>query len=119
MVALRYTVATIKTGGKLVIDYMNTNHTIWRLVSKEEKEVAGILFCIARKVEKGYMVKTISVTNRRQLHPFYEKVRALTYEHFIAYFRMTSLPLVNVFGSSNLERYHPQTSERLVFVLKK
>ncbi len=119
VVALRSTVAAIKPGGKLVIDFMNTNYAIRHLISKEEKEIEGILFRITRKVENGFLVKTISITDQGQSLTFYEKVRALTYDHFMEYFRMTSLRLVNVFGSYHLEPYHPETSERLVFVLKK
>jgi SAM-dependent methyltransferase len=119
VVALRSTVAAIKPGGKLVIDFMNTNHTIEHLTAPEEKTVDGVLFQISRKVEKGFIVKTISVTDQDQQHTFYEKVRALTYDQFMEYFRMTSLRLVNVFGSYNLEPYQPETSERMIFILKK
>lgn len=119
VVALRSTVSAIKPGGKLVIDFMNTNQTIQHVTDSEEKIVDEILFRISRKVEKGFVVKTISVTDQGQQHTFYEKVRALTYDHFIEYFRMTSLRLVNVFGSYDLEPYHPETSERMIFILKK
>ncbi|QNF32773.1 class I SAM-dependent methyltransferase [Adhaeribacter swui] len=119
VVALRSTVSAIKPGGKLVIDFMNTNYAIQHLSSSEEKVIDGILFRISEKVEKGFIVKTISVTDQGQEHTFYEKVRALTYDQFMEYFRMTSLRLVNVFGSYDLEPYNPDTSERLIFVLKK
>ncbi|PSR55208.1 SAM-dependent methyltransferase [Adhaeribacter arboris] len=119
VVALRSTVSAIKPGGKLVIDFMNTNRTIQHLVHNEEKIIEGVQFKISRKVEKGYIVKTINVTDAGQSHTFYEKVRALTYDHFMEYFRMTSLRMVNVFGSYNLEPYHPETSERMIFILKK
>ncbi|MDQ3291231.1 MAG: class I SAM-dependent methyltransferase [Bacteroidota bacterium] len=119
VVALRSTVAAIKPGGKLVIDFMNTNHTIKHLVHTEEKEIEGVHFKISRKVEKGYIVKNIAITDGEQSNTFYEKVRALTYDHFMEYFRMTSLRMVNVFGSYDLEPYHPETSERMIFILKK
>ncbi|QMU31686.1 class I SAM-dependent methyltransferase [Adhaeribacter radiodurans] len=119
VVALRSTVAAIKPGGKLVLDFMNTNYAIRHLVHTEEKETEGVHFNISRKVEKGYIVKTISIKDADQSHTFHEKVRALTYDHFMEYFRMTSLRMVNVFGSYSLEPYHPETSERMIFILKK
>jgi hypothetical protein len=119
VVALRSTVAAIKPGGKLVIDFMNTNHTIKHLVHQEEKKIDGITFHISRKVEKGYIVKTITFIDKGQPYTYYEKVKALTYEHFMEYFRMTSLRLVSIFGSNDLEPYDPETSERMIFILKK
>ncbi len=119
VVALRSTVSAVKPGGKLVIDFINTNQAIQQATGSEEKTIDGILFNISRKVEKGFIVKTITVTDQDQQHTFYEKVRALTYDQFIEYFRMTSLRLVNVFGSYHLEPYHPETSERMIFILKK
>ncbi len=119
VVALRSTVAAIKPGGKLVVDFMNTNYILKHLVHDEEKEVNGILFHISRRIEKGYIVKTISFQDQGKLHTYYEKVKALTYDHFMEYFRMTSLRLVSIFGSYNLEPYEPETSERMIFILKK
>ena len=119
VVALRSTVSAIKPGGKLVIDFMNTNQAMQQGAGTEAKTIDGVLFQISRKVEKGFLVKTIVVTDQGQQHTFYEKVRALTYAHFMEYFRMTSLRLVNVFGSYNLDPYHPETSERMIFILKK
>jgi len=119
VVALRSTVAAIKPGGKLVIDFMNTNQALQQVTGNEEKTIDGVLFQISRKVEKGFIVKTISVTDQGQQHTFFEKVRALTYDQFLEYFRMTSLRLVNVFGSYDLAPYHPETSKRMIFILKK
>jgi len=119
VVALRSTVSAIKPGGKLVIDFLNTNQAIQHTTGSEEKTIDDVLFQISRKVEKGFIVKTITVTDQGQQHTFYEKVRALTYDQFMKYFRMTSLRLVNIFGSYNLEPYHPETSERMIFILKK
>lgn len=119
VVALRSTVAAIKPGGKLVIDFMNTDYTLRNLVSEEKKEVDGIRFHITRRLEKGYIVKTITFTDKGKPYTFQEKVKALTYDHFIEYFRMTSLRMVNIFGSYDLEPYNPDTSERMIFILKK
>lgn len=118
-VALRSTVAAIKPGGKLVIDFMNTSQIIQHLAHTEEKEVEGITFRISRRVEKGYLVKNITFTDKGRPHTYTEKVRALTYDHFMEYFRMTSLRMVSIFGSYNLEPYDPETSERMIFILKK
>ncbi|RDC65778.1 class I SAM-dependent methyltransferase [Adhaeribacter pallidiroseus] len=119
VVALRSTVSAIKPGGKLVIDFINTNQAIQQVTDGEEKTIDGLLFQISRKVEKGFLVKTIAVTDQDQQHTFYEKVRALTYDQFMEYFRMTSLRLINVFGSYELEPFNPETSERMIFILKK
>ncbi|QCR23937.1 cyclopropane-fatty-acyl-phospholipid synthase family protein [Pontibacter sp. SGAir0037] len=118
VVALDATAKSIKHGGKFVIDFMNTNRTIDRLVKEEVKEVQGIPFCIHRGVENGFIIKKISFSDKGQDYQFEERVRALRQEDFIEYFKMAQLRLVEVFGNYNLEPYHEE-SERMIFVLKK
>lgn len=119
VVALCATAGSLKPGGKLVIDFMNTDKTIEHLVAEEEKEVQGINFKIKRGVEKGFIVKTISFEDNGQLFRFEERVRALREEDFLEYFKIAQLRLVEVFGDYNLTPYDREKSDRMIFVLKK
>ncbi|MBX0334361.1 class I SAM-dependent methyltransferase [Pontibacter sp. HSC-14F20] len=119
VVALRAAAANLKHGGKLVIDFMNTDRTIERLVSREQKEVQGILFDIGRKVENDFIVKTIRFKDKGRNYCFEERVRALRQENFMEYFRIAQLREVEIFGDYKLHAFDPGKSERIIFVLKK
>jgi SAM-dependent methyltransferase len=119
VVALQAAAQTLKHGGKLIIDFMNTERTIANLVTHEEKEVQGIRFQISRRVEKGFIVKTISFSDKGQDYCFEERVRALRQEDFLEYFKIVQLRLVEVFGDYRLNAFEPETSDRIIFVLKK
>lgn len=119
VVALVAVAQSLKYGGKLVIDFMNTDLTIVGLVTEEEKEVQGITFKIHRGVENGFIVKTIRFTDQGHDYCFVERVRALRKEDFLEYFAMAKLRLVEVFGDYNLNPYEGDKSERMIFVLKK
>ncbi|AKD02752.1 class I SAM-dependent methyltransferase [Pontibacter korlensis] len=119
VVALCAAAENLKHGGKLVIDFMNTDKVIDRLVATEEKEVQGINFKITRGVENGFIVKSIRFHDQGKEHNYVERVRALRQEDFLEYFSMTQLRLVETFGSYELTPYNQATSDRMIFVLKK
>lgn len=119
VVALAATAKSLKPGGKLVIDFMNTDKVISSLVAKEEKEVRGINFRITRGVENGFVVKTIRFADGEREYQFEERVRALREENFREYFSMARLRLVEVFGDYNLNPFGREESDRMIFVLKK
>ncbi|WP_276498473.1 class I SAM-dependent methyltransferase [Pontibacter litorisediminis] len=119
VVALRATAESLKHGGKLVIDFMNTGKVIDNLVAEEEKQVQEINFKITRGVENGFIVKRISFRDKEQDYSFEERVRALRQEDFLEYFGMTQLRLVETFGDYNLNPYNDAISDRMIFVLKK
>lgn len=119
VVALCATAKSLKHGGKLVIDFMNTDKVIDNLVLAEEKEVQGINFKITRGVEKGFIIKTIRFQDKGQEYQFEERVRALRQEDFLAFFQMTQLRMVDTFGDYELNPYDQSASNRMIFVLKK
>ncbi|ALI99073.1 SAM-dependent methyltransferase [Rufibacter tibetensis] len=119
VITLRAITDTLKPKGKLVIDFMNTQRVINRLVAKETKEVEGITFHITRKVEAGFILKTIRFEDKGQPYEFIERVRALRYHEFMEYFQMTQLRLAGVYGDYSLGPYDPEKSERMIFILKK
>ncbi|TPE45491.1 class I SAM-dependent methyltransferase [Pontibacter mangrovi] len=118
-VALCATAQSLRHGGKLVIDFMNTDKVISNLVAKEEKEVQGINFKITRGVEKGFIIKRIGFRDKGRDYCFEERVRALRRDDFMDYFGMAKLRLIDIFGDYKLNPYEPASSDRMVFVLKK
>ncbi|MBC5994062.1 SAM-dependent methyltransferase [Pontibacter cellulosilyticus] len=119
VVALLATTESLQHGGKLVIDFMNTDKVIANLVTDEEKEVQGINFKIHRGLEHDFIVKTITFSDNGKEYMFQERVRALREEDFIEYFKMTQLRLVEILGDYELNKYDREQSDRMIFVLKK
>ena len=119
VVALAAAASSLKPGGKLVIDFMNTDKIIGDLVAEEEKEVNGINFRITRGVENGFIVKTMRFADDGREYRFEERVRALREEDFREYFSMVQLRLVEVFGDYALNPFVREESARMIFVLKK
>lgn len=120
VVALRNAAAALRPGGKLVIDFLNTERTVRELVAHEQKTVAGIDFHLHRHLNRDFIVKEISfrTPGGEQLR-YEERVRALSRERFEEYFRMAGLRLVEVLGTYQLAPYDEATSPRMIFILKK
>ncbi|SHI40322.1 Methyltransferase domain-containing protein [Hymenobacter daecheongensis DSM 21074] len=120
VVALMSAAAALRPGGKMVIDFMNTERTVRELVSHEEKTVDGTTFHLHRHLDKGFIVKEICFRDAAgQEQRFEERVRALRREQFEEYFQMAGLRLAEVLGDYHLHPYDEQTSPRMIFVLKK
>lgn len=120
VVALRNAAEALQFGGKLVIDFMNTERTVRELVAHEVKEIGGITFDITRHLDRDFIVKEIRFRDEqgRNLH-FQERVRALSLDRFREYFYLAGLRLGEVLGDYHLNPYAEQTSPRMIFILKK
>ncbi|MBR9845174.1 MAG: class I SAM-dependent methyltransferase [Algicola sp.] len=101
-----------------VIDFMNSNFVVDNLVDENVKTVEGIDFNLKRRLENGYIIKTITFNADDQNYSFEERVKALTLEDFIELFEKAGVYLLDVFGDYKLNAFHKNTSERLVIVFK-
>jgi SAM-dependent methyltransferase len=119
VVALKAIAASVKPGGKLVIDFLNADKVVANLVKEETKTLDGITFHITRHMEGKLIVKTIDFEAEGKPYHFQEKVWALTREDFHEYIAMTDLRLAATFGNYKLDPYDPKTSDRQILVLKK
>ncbi|TGE14276.1 SAM-dependent methyltransferase [Hymenobacter elongatus] len=120
VVALRSAAAALRLGGKMVIDFMNTERTVRELVAREEKTIGDITFRIRRHLDNDFIVKEISFLDQEgHARQYEERVRALSQERFEEYFQMAGLRLVEVLGDYHLGAYDEKTSPRMIFVLKK
>tara|TARA_B100001758_G_C18406438_1_gene612425 strand:- start:168 stop:890 length:723 start_codon:yes stop_codon:yes gene_type:complete len=110
---------SLKKGGKLIIDFMNTKKVIKNLVNSEVKKVQGINFNIRRSLKKNYITKDIKfLKNGQELH-FQEKVKALTLTDFSKLINNAGLKIIDIFGNYQLEEFNAVKSERLIIICKK
>lgn len=104
--------------GFAVIDFMNSNYVIENLVADEVKTVDGIDFHIQRFIENGFIKKDITFNDNGESFHFIEKVRAFTLEDFSKMMSDNDINLLDVFGDIKLNKYHKNTSERLIMIFK-
>lgn len=89
--AIKAVAENLKSGGTLVLDYMNSAKAVKNLTKYYEKEVDGIKFVIIKKIEYGFIVKNIDFDYENEHHHFEERVKILTCEDFRYYFREAEL----------------------------
>jgi SAM-dependent methyltransferase len=105
--------------GVLVIDFMNAHKVVTNLVLDEVKVIDGLTFNINRKLENGFIIKTISFTDNKQDFIFQEKVQALQLEDFENYLKETNFSIYKVVGDYNLGNFDLEKSNRLIIFAKK
>lgn len=120
VVALRNAAAALRPGGKLVVDFLNTDRAIRELVAHETQTVDGLEFRLYRHFQHDFIVKEIRFEDEQgQEQCFEERVRALTQARFEEYFALAGLRLAETLGDYHLGPFDPATSPRMIFVLKK
>lgn len=110
--------ANLKVGGKAVLDFMNVSYIIKNLIEKETKTVNKITFHLHRYVKDGYIFKDISFIDNKENYLFTEKVKALTKEDFMAYFKKAGIELIDTFGNYKLDPFILESSPRLILIFK-
>lgn len=110
--------ANLNDYGFGVIDFMNSEYVIDNLVASDIKTVEGIDFKQKRHIEDGYIIKTIDFTANNQNYSFLERVKAFTLKDFESLFQKAGVHLLDVFGDYKLNKFHKNTSERLIMVFK-
>ncbi|WKD86529.1 Cypemycin N-terminal methyltransferase [Polaribacter huanghezhanensis] len=107
----------LKENGIAVIDFLNVVDVKKNLVANEVKSIDGVDFFIHRKIENGFIIKEIKFTADGEEHSYFERVKYLDIEKFIAYFKKAGLKINHIFGNYSLSAYDKETSNRLIFVV--
>lgn len=109
----------LNDNGILVIDFLNATKVIKNLVPEETKNIEGIKFTINRLIEDQTVVKKIGVQDNGQSFDFQERVSMFELADFKAMFEKTGFKLINHFGNYQLDKFDPNTSDRLILVVQK
>ncbi|HZI52717.1 MAG TPA: class I SAM-dependent methyltransferase [Chitinophagaceae bacterium] len=113
--------SSLKPGGILVMDYINTLYAEKRLVPEEKNEIDGIVYHITRWTDESYFYKKIILENSRSLQPveFTEQVTKFSISDFDCMFKKCNLRLQQVYGDYQLGEYDIEKSPRLILVARK
>lgn len=109
----------LKVGGTLVLDYMNSQKAIEHLVKYYEKEVDGIKFIITKELSEGFIIKNIDFEFEKKPYHFQERVKAISFDEFMAYFEKAGFICKHIFGNYHLEAFDEINSDRMIFVVEK
>lgn len=110
--------ANLNDTGFGVIDFMNSAVVIENLVAEESKTIQQIDFKLKRFVENDYIVKDIMFEADGETHQYQECVKSFSLKDFESLFEQADTYLLDVFGDYKLNKFRPQTSERLVMIFK-
>lgn len=116
--AMRMMAQSIKPGGKLVIDYLNTAPAVKNSIPEQLKSIEGTEFFIKKWSDDLHFHKTIKVTDpslKEPLH-FTERVSKFSLANFDEMFEKQNLRLEHCFGNYSLEPYDLQRSPRMIMI---
>lgn len=111
--------AALKKEGLFVLDYLNTNKIKNSVEQEFEKQVDGITFHIKKRVKKNIVIKEIKFEHNKMHFSFEEHVTLYDQKEFEQYFEQLGFTLIDTFGNYNLAPYHPEESDRMIFLAKK
>lgn len=111
--------ATVKSGGTIIIDFLNAGLLRHQGQVKESKTVGATNFEITKEINSGCIIKHIRVSDNNEIHEFEECVSLLGPEEFEAFFKACNLEVINIFGEYDLSPFHENSSNRLIYEVKK
>jgi SAM-dependent methyltransferase len=120
VMAIAAAAQSLKSDGKMVIDFLNPYTVVHNLVPEEIKLIEGIEFHIKKWLsEDNYIIKDIRFTHKSNYYHFQEKVKAIRKKDFKRYFAQAGLEIVKLSGDYDLNEYIPDESDRMIFILKR
>ena len=110
---------SLRTGGILILDFLNVEKIRSKGFVDEEKNIEGIHFHIHREIFGKKVVKSISFNDQNHDYLFEEKVMLLTQTDFENYFKKCGLEIKAVFGNYQLDPFSLLESDRLIYCVQK
>lgn len=119
IITLRSFAEALKTGGTVVIDFLNPQPLFQQLPMHEQKMKRGIFFDIYKYFQDGYIYKRITVKEKNIIQTYLERVQAIDLSMFEHYFQQAGLAIEEVFGDYLLQPFDRYRSDRMIIVGKK
>jgi SAM-dependent methyltransferase len=109
----------LKPGGRLVIDFMNSEKVVQNLVPHARITKGGIEFDIEKSIENQVIRKVIRFSDKGKDWFFEERVQVITRADFIRYFEKTGFEFVHLSGDYQLNSYQEKQSDRMILIVRK
>jgi SAM-dependent methyltransferase len=121
LTVVRNVAASLRAGGRLVLDYLNVSYAERRLTSEETIERDGAIYRLSRWSDSEAIYKRIAIENPRAATPleYVERVAKLTLEDFRFIFALSGLGVEAIHGDYQLAPFDVESSPRLILMARK
>ncbi|MEZ4798306.1 MAG: class I SAM-dependent methyltransferase [Flavobacteriales bacterium] len=109
----------LKPEGWFVIDYFNSSKVKNELISSQEKTIEGVKFLIEKKLEGGFIKKSIQFSDKGKDYHFEERVQLIEPETLIEWLKSQGFQIVHTFGSYFLDEFDQNESDRFITISRK
>lgn len=109
----------LKSGGRFLIDFLNPDKIIHQIRPHEVKLINDIEFHIQKSYQNGFIFKEIDFEYEGKEYHYQERVKSIDLAKFQSYFEQTQLNIIHIFGNYQLDKFQPNESDRMIFVLEK
>jgi hypothetical protein len=111
--------ASLKKDGWFVLDFMNVEREIKKLIPQEKIQIDGIDFEIKRFIKDDCIVKEIIVSDKGEKYFYCENVKLYTQKELETFYISNQLILLHKFGNYELKPFNEEISERLIIIGRK
>jgi SAM-dependent methyltransferase len=110
--------SALKTGGALVLDYLNVVQADAELTPEEVVVRDGVRYQLSRWSDREHIFKRVAISDPELTKPleFVERVAKLTLDDFRFMFSICGMRLETTYGSYRLTPFDERTSPRLILV---
>ena len=120
LTVVRNIAASLRQGGRLVLDYLNVRCAETRLTSEEVRKIDGVIYRLTRWTDARSFFKRIVVEDGAgKPLEYVERVAKFTLQDFERMFALHDLGIEEVHGDYRLSPYNAQTSPRMILVAMK
>ncbi|ULL17905.1 class I SAM-dependent methyltransferase [Paenibacillus sp. H1-7] len=106
----------LKVQGKFIIDFLNPEYVISHLVPFSTRDEDGITIEESRRIEDGFVRKSIVVKEGAEERTYMEQVKLFDLKRFQEMLRASNLEIDHVYGDYNASEYDRELSKRMIFV---
>ncbi|UEG48532.1 class I SAM-dependent methyltransferase [Ferruginibacter lapsinanis] len=119
--AIRTIAQSLKPTGTFVLDYLNVEYSVNKLIPSFTKEIDGVNYIITKWHDEKYFYKKIVIEDPQLKQPliYTEKVAKFSLHDFTVMFAKQGLVIKEVFGDYHFGAYNTLTSPRLIVVAEK
>jgi SAM-dependent methyltransferase len=119
LLVLQQIYAGLKPGGILVLDYLNVQWAIDKMVAEEEQRKGALIIRIQRKIDQNRIVKQIEIIDKGQSHFYQESILGLSESDFQFLFSKANFHVLECWGDYQGSPFDLKTSARMIWFVQK
>ncbi|WP_054637370.1 bifunctional 2-polyprenyl-6-hydroxyphenol methylase/3-demethylubiquinol 3-O-methyltransferase UbiG [Thalassobacillus sp. C254] len=109
----------LKPGGWFLFDYLNPQYVTKNLVAEDESNKDGLHIRQQRKIDKGFVTKTITIHDNESKREYLERVKLYSSDELKRMLESSGFTIQSHFGDYDASPYQTATSPRQIFICHK